>query len=159
MMKPFIEFVDRKQRTAKKHLGLVEKLLHKGGLEVKSFLEEDDPYIFVKNPNKNLSFDGIRIYQIGDILAYRIQRRMETHPYGKAYELNLEEMYNDFMSEFSDEEKSGRKVIESCIHEIKTFFDKSVNAERENQGSDPLNNLVMKAGGTDYSSLVMSQIP
>lgn len=156
-MKPFIEFVNRKQRTSKKHLSLVEKLLKKGGFETKSFLEEDDPFIFVKT-NSELSFDGIRIYEIGDTLAYRIQKEMKTHPYGKAYELNLEDMFNDYMSENIKEEEAGKKVIESTIEEIKKFFKRSKNAEKDIQNSDETN-ILMRAGGTDYSSLVLSQMP
>lgn len=155
-MKQFIEFVNRKKRASKKHLSLVEKLLKKGGFETKSFLEEDEPFIFVKATSE-LSFDGIRIYEIGDTLAYRIQKEMKTHPYGKAYELNLEDMFNDYMSENIKEEEAGKKVIETTVEEIKKFFKKSKDAEKDIQNSDETN-ILARAGGSDYSSLVMNNV-
>ena len=68
------------------------------------------------------------------MVAYRIAREAETEPYGTAYQLDLENMYNDYMSEITHPEKAGKKVIESVAKEIKTFFKKSADAEEENRG-------------------------
>jgi hypothetical protein len=160
-MKQFLEFVDRKQRESKKHLKLMEKLLRKGGLEVHSHIEADDdePYIFVKSPTKKLSFDGIRIYEIGEMVAYRIQKEEKTQPFGKSYSLNLEDMFNDFMSENMKEKEAGKKVIEGVISEIKKFFNKSERAEEEMKisGQDGTG-LIIKTGGSDYSSAVLNRM-
>lgn len=159
MKTQFLEFVDRKQREAKKHLHLIEKLLQKGGMQVSSFLEEEDPYIFLKFPSKGLSFDGIRIYEIGEMIAYRIQKEEKTHPYGKAYMLDIEDMFNDYMSENMKEEEAGHKVIESVVTELKKFFEKSMEAEEDlkNSGQDGLN-IIVKAGGSDYASQVLNKM-
>lgn len=158
-MDQFLEFVDRKQREAKKHLKLIERLLRKGGMQVFAHLEqEEDPYIFVKSPSHKLSFDGLRIYEIGEMVAYRIQKEEKTHPFGKAYLLDLEDMFNDFMSENMEEEEAGKKVIESVVEELKKFFQKSAKAEQEmrNSGQDG-SGLIVKTGGTDYSSTVLNR--
>lgn len=158
-MKQFLEFIDRKQREANKHLKLIERLLKRSDLDVKSYLEEDDPYIFVKSPNQKLSFDGIRIYEIGDMIAYRIQKEEKTHPYGKSYRLDIEDMFSDFMSEDMKPEEAGKKVIESVVTEIKKFFARSAKAEAEmmDVGQDG-GGLILKTGGTDYSTTVLNKI-
>ena len=153
-----LEFLNRKQREANKHLKLIEKLLRKGGMQVFSYIENEDPYIYVKSPNQSLSFDGIRVYQIGEMIAYRIQKQEKTHPYGKAYLLDIEDMFNDFMSENMKEELAGMKVIESVVDELKKFFSKSAAAEADllDSGEDG-NNLIIRAGGSDYSASVLNK--
>jgi hypothetical protein len=155
-MEQFVEFIDRKQREAKKHLKLVERLLRKSGLQVEGHLDADDPYVFLQSPNKKLSFDGVRIYEIGTMIAYRIQKERNTEPYGKAYLLDVEDMFNDYMSENMKEEEAGKKVIESVVREMKKFFDKSADAEQEAKGDEA--GVVLKTGGTDYSTLVLNKL-
>ena len=67
-MELFTEFVDRKQRDAKKHLKIIERMFKTSGLQAKGYFEEDNPYVFVKAP-KSLSFEGVRIYEIGNMVA------------------------------------------------------------------------------------------
>lgn len=157
-MRNFFEFIDRKQREGKKHLKLIERVLRRGGLNIYSHLEEEEPYIFVKAPKK-LSFEGIRIYEIGDMIAYRIQKEETTHPFGKARMLDLEDMFHDFMSENMKEDEAGKKVIESVVEEIRKFFLKTSQAEQDMidaRQDDP--GLIVKTGGTDYSSTVVNRL-
>jgi len=158
-MKQFLEFIDRRQREAIRHLKLVEKMLKNNGMEVKSFLEEEEPYIFVK-ATEDLSFEGIRIYEIGNTLAYRVQKESDTHPYGTAYSLNLEDMFSDFMSDNINEDQAARKVMESTAKELKKFFKKTAEAEQElgNSLQMPGNNYILRTGGSDYSSLVLNKM-
>lgn len=154
-----MEFIDRKQREAKRHLKIIEQVLQKSGLHAKGYLENDDPYVYLKAPSKKLSFDGVRIYEIGEMVAYRVAKEEKTEPYGKAYQLNLEEMFNDYMSENDmKEEAAAQKVIESVIMELKKFFTRSEDAERElkaaNMGDT---NIVLKTGGSDYASMVFNR--
>ncbi len=155
----FMEFVDRKQRESRRHLKIVESLLKSHGLQVKGHLDDEDPYVYLKSTHPKLSFDGVRIYEIGNSLAYRIVKEEKTEPFGKAYSLNLEEMFNDFMSENNvKEEQAGKKVIEGVLNELKKFFDKSATAEREMKKGDPDGNgVILRTGGTDYSSLVFNK--
>lgn len=154
--KLFLEFVDRKQREAKKHLKLIEQLFRKNGMEVYSHVEKEDPYIFVKSPEK-LSFEGIRIFEIGSMVAYRVQKKEKTEPYGKSYLLGVEDMFNDFLSENMSEEEAGKKVIKSVVEEISKFFERSAKAELELKDVD-MPGLILKTGGSDYSSMVMSKL-
>ena len=155
----FCEWIDRKQREAKRHLKIIEQLLHKAGMQAKGHLEDDEPYVFLKATNSKLSFDGIRIYEIGSMVAYRVSKEEKTEPYGKAYQLNLEEMFNDCMSDNPKEDDAAHKVIEGVVHELKRFFDKSADAERELKSSDFAgdSSVILKTGGTDYSSLVFNR--
>ncbi len=160
-MDTFLEFVDKKTRDAKKHLKIMKKMLEGSGLYVKNYTSEDDPYIYVVAPSKSLSFDGIRVYQIGNGIAYRVQREDKTHPYGKAYLLDLEDMFADFMSDNIKQEEAGHKVIKTIISEVKLFFEKSLDAEKDiEQGdfeidSDPLDRTAIPTTGTDYSSKLL----
>jgi len=89
-MLKFQEFVDKKEREAIRQLNIVKKLLESREMKVKSYLKEDDPYIFLVNPLKNTFFDGVRIYKIGNSLAFRVQKEEKTHPFGTAYPLDIE---------------------------------------------------------------------
>lgn len=160
MPKLFLEFIDKKQRQAKKHLKLIEQLLSKNGMEVKSHIdndEDDQPYIFVKSTDKRLSFEGVRIFEIGNMVAYRVQKQEKTHPYGKSYMLDVEDMFNDYMSENMKEEEAGKKVIESVVDEIQKFFSKSAKAEADMRDAD-MPQIVLKAGGSDYSSTLLTKL-
>jgi len=159
----FGDFVDKKKRESIHQLRLVKSLLERSGMKVENFLEAEDdthePYIFCHNPTKTGSFDGIRIYKIGTDLAFRVQKESKTHPYGSAYPLPIETMFYDFLSDDGvDERKAGQKIIESISKEIRKFFDKSAEADREerekgvdNQG---MGDVMVRNTGTDYSSMV-----
>jgi len=165
--KSFGNFVDKKKRESIRQLRLLKQLLESGGgMKVESFLdtESGDPYVFCSTPDKNGSFDGVRIYKIGDQLAFRVQKENKTHPYGKAYPLPIEEMFHDFLSDQDvDQMKAGKKVIESVVKEMRRFFDQSVEAEKEERernldtGDDSEGNVLVRTTGTDYSSLVYNK--
>lgn len=166
MIKTFTDFLDKKQRDSLKQLEIVQKVLERNGMRVENFLDIDkneDPYIFCLNPSRNTSFDGVRIYKIGETLAFRIQKENKTHPYGKAYALKVEEIFNDLMGEEEiDQKKAGMKVIELIGKELKKFFEKSQDAEtdeRQHNVDGDLNagNVLIRATGTDYSSLVYNK--
>jgi len=165
--KTFGDFIDKKQRDTLKQLGLLKKLLERNGMKVESFLETDemnDPYIFCMNPMGGASFDGVRIYKVGSNLAFRVQKESQTHPYGNAYPLNVEEMFHDLLSdEGVDQTKAGERIIEMVGKEVKKFFEKSIDAERGERQSniegdaEHAGNVLVRTSGTDYSSLVYNK--
>ena len=170
----FKSFLDKKNRDSLKELDLVEKMLKKHGFQVENHLEDaegdEDPYVFCYSNSRESSFDGIRIYKIGSHLAFRVQKENSTHPFGRAYELNIEKLYNDFLEdEDVSEDKAGKKVIEAVVKEIRRFFTKSVEAERDERksafgdpsgGSQPggeVGNIAIKSQGIDYGNLINSK--
>lgn len=166
MIKTFGEFVNKKKRDMIKQLGIIEQCLRKQGLKVESFLhnDEDDPYIFCFNPAKNTSFDGIRIYKIGGQIAFRIQKESQTHPYGRAYAIPVEEMFQDFLSDDGvKNEEAAKKVVESIINEVLRFFQKSEAAEKQDRrdtvvgNADNAGGILMKSQGTDYSNMIFNK--
>lgn len=157
----FGDFVNKKKRESIKQLGIVQQMLEKNGLKVESFLETDDgddPYIFCHSHVKHNSFDGVRIYKIGNSLAFRVQKENKTHPYGAAYQLPVEEMFHDFMSDDGvDEMKAGKKIIESIGKEVRRFFDKSSEADKKNiEDSKGFANgdVAVRQSPMDYGSLI-----
>jgi len=162
-MLKFQEFVDKKEREAIKQLSIVKKLLESQEMKVKNYLKEDDPYIFLVNPLKNTFFDGIRIYKIGDSLAFRVQKEEKTHPFGTAYPLDIEEMFNDLLSDHHKPEDAGKKVINAVTNEVKRFFEKSYKAEKDLRSiqldREPWNKVVIKSNdfGVDYSNLTYAK--
>jgi len=158
-MQRFVEFVDRKQRESRRQLRIVKKMLESGDLEVKGHLDSDDPFVWVKAKDKKLPFEGIRVYQVGDQIAFRVQNLEGTEPYGRAYPLNIEQMFNDFMGENIGEEKAGKKVIEAVVNEVKKFFRKSAEASEEiRTGQKDGVGTIVKTGGSDYSAMVLNRI-
>jgi len=162
MPNTFREFVDKKARESKKRLEIVEKILKKQGMTVGNFLSEDDPYIYLKSTTGGLPFDGLRIYRIGDSIAYRVQKEEKTHPFGKAYLLDIEGMYEDLISDNTDEEKAGKTVIKSVGEEMRNFFVKSVEADKEvraaelDRQTDPMGKALNSTTGTDYANTVQN---
>lgn len=166
--KSFGEFVDKKKRESVKQLEILKKILEQGGMRVDNFISpdaDDEPYIFCVSPTRNGSFDGVRIYKIGDQLAFRVQKENKTHPYGSAYPLPVEEMFNDFLSdEGTDQRQAGKKVMEAVTKEIRRFFEKSIEAESDeresNIESDKDNSgdvSVRSTSGTDYSATIYNK--
>lgn len=166
--KSFGEFVDKKKRESVKQLEILKKILEQGGMRVDNFVNpdaDDEPYIYCISPTRNGSFDGVRIYKIGEQIAFRVQKENKTHPYGSAYPLPIEEMFNDFLSdEGTDQRQAGKKVMEAVTKEIKRFFEKSIEAEsneRKNSIDSEKNNSgdvsVRSTSGTDYSATVYNK--
>ena len=158
-MKSFLEFVDKRTRESKKQLDILKRVLEKGGMSVVDFSEEEDPHLFLKG-SKNLSFEGVRIYKIGGEIVFRVQKEENTHPYGKAYSLQVEEMYDDILSDEMDEEKAGKEVIKSISEEMRKFFNRSDKAEKEirsiefGNNNDSMGSVLASSTGTDYANQI-----
>ncbi len=158
----FHEFLDKKAREGKRQLGIISKVLSKGGLKVTDFVEkhEGEPYLFLHNPEGGSSFHGVRIYQIGDGIAFRVQREAKTHPYGTAYSLKIPDMFTDLVEDMKEEE-AGKKVMESICKEMRRFFVLSDKADSE-IGSfgilpgDSLGGLLLQSPGVDLARTVGS---
>lgn len=125
----FSSFLDKKANEARKRLGILRDIFLESELDVKSFLDGNEPYLFVEDPDADLDF-GVRIYKIGSGLAYRIQRLKDTQPYGEAYPLDLESSFADLISDM-DEDEAAEKIKKAVMEEIKSFFRKSVEAKDE----------------------------
>lgn len=167
MIRSFKDYMNVEDRKALRQLSIVQSLLEKGGMKVIDFTESEDdqnPYIYVYNTAGNKFFDGIRIYSIGKKLAYRVQKEERTHPFGTAYPLKIEEMFNDLISEEDiDSKKAGQEIIEQIPKILQKFFERSAEAEKEiiNQDiqdkSDSNAAGMRSTGGTDYSQMVHSK--
>lgn len=158
-MKSFTEFVDKKARETKRQLKLVQEIIKKDGLDVKNHLSEGDPYIYIADPGKQLSFGGVRIYKIGGSISFRVQKEEKTHPYGNAYPLDIESMYDDLISDDTSLKKAGDIIMQSIVKEIRTFFVKSAEAEKDLRAGefdrdDPMKSAFASSQGTDYHSTV-----
>lgn len=157
-MEKFFQFIDKKERDAKHQLKIIEKILGGHGFTVKDHISDDDPYVFVYNPAKNTFFDGIRVYKVGDQLSFRVQKEEETHPFGRAYPLAIEDMFTDLVSDHKPEE-AGKKIIEAVLTEVKKFFEKSSKAEKDIRDKqfdkDPFGKVQVRSSdyGMDYSNL------
>ncbi len=159
-MLEFKEFIDKKEREAKKQLKIIEHILATHGFSVKDHLDDDDPFLFVYNPKKNTFFDGIRVYKVGDNLAFRVQKQEKTEPFGKAYGLPIEDMFTDLITDYKPEE-AGKKIIAAVTTEVKKFFTKSSEAEKElrdkefDNTGDPFGKVVVRSSdyGMDYSNM------
>ena len=154
----FIEFIDKKERETKKQLKIIEKILLANNMQVKNNLNDDDPYLFVYNQKKNTFFEGIRIYKVGDQIAFRVQKEEKTEPFGKAYPMNIEEMFEDLVSDYKPEE-AGKRIMAAVTTEVNKFFDRSAIAEKEIRDKDlerdPWGKVVVRSSdyGMDYSNL------
>jgi hypothetical protein len=147
----FKEYIDGKSRKERKQLKTTMRVLEQSGFKVEDFSEEDDPYIFVHSAEASMSFGGVRIYPIAEKLAYRVQKSPETHPYGVAYELDIEAMYTDLLADNVEEEEAAQKVIEGVGLELKKFFEKSKKAER-NISANGITPIMARPNTNDYGN-------
>jgi hypothetical protein len=161
MKSAFGEYLDKKHREARKQLGIIKEVLQKGGMRVSDNRDSEDggePYIYLYNPNSDASFKGIRIYKIGEKVAFRIQREEKTYPYGKAYGLDLQKLFTDLVSDDMKESVAGKLVIETIVKEMKRFFSESQKAEDDlatkgiSGTGDPLGKVLIQSTGMDVSS-------
>lgn len=154
----FIEFIDKKERETKKQLKIIEKILLAHGMTVKNHLHDDDPYLFVYNPKKNTFFEGIRIYKVGDQLSFRVQKEEKTEPFGRAYPMNVEEMFEDLITDYKPDD-AGKRIMAAVHTEVVKFFERSAIAERDLRDKeferDPWGKVVVRSSdyGMDYSNL------
>jgi len=177
----FLEYLHKMKHglrlVAERKLDLIRKALKEDFLDVDDFTNDDhQPYLFVYDPNKKLSFGGIRIYTNNDIIAFRVQKMPETQPYGASYQLDVQQMLEDVMDDTGEKDKAKlAKLLVSLLGSvIRQFFIKSANAEEEqlagmtsNLPRDVVGNIVIKNkdndaiavknSGTDYSNTVFSK--
>ena len=165
-MMVFKEYIDRNNSVSKKRLGLLINVLKKDGLRVEDFTHDDiEPYIFVYSYPLPTTFEGVRFYMHGDILAFRTQKKAETQPYGEAYALDLQQMLmNIFQDEKDKSEKNITKVLLKLIgKEIRDYFKKSVAAEKDllsgqvADGKNSAGQIIIRNNGTDYANTVTSK--
>ena len=137
-MRSFRDFIDGKERQALRHLRIVKDVLETQGFKVEDHTNNpfSDRYIYVFNPFQNTSFEGIRMYCLGDSIVYRVQRESETHPYGTAYSLDVEMMFDDLVEDGTPHEKIGEKMAKVTANEIRAFFKESERAEKDDEKND-----------------------
>ncbi len=132
-MPNFFEYVDRKQRQVVRQLKIVKRILAQAGLQVASHLDfhhKEEPYLYVYNPNSDTKF-GLRVYGVGEELAYRLQRKEKTHPYGKPNRLIVADMWDDFKAEGKDDTAAAEEVIKAVGEEVADYFKQSAKAEKK----------------------------
>lgn len=127
----FSSFLDIKNKKTIRELEILKDLLSKD-FKIESFLHLDKPYLYLKSNRNDLSFDGVRIYKVGSNMAYRIQNENESEPYGQAYPLNLEEMFQDLIPDMSEDE-AGELIANALVEEFNNFFKKSSDLQDELQ--------------------------
>jgi len=135
MATTFVEYVNRKQRDAIRELRVVKRILKQAGLEVASHLhvKDDDPYLFIYNPNTAPEF-GLRVYKLGGAdIYFRPQKKEKTHPWGEAKVLDIRSMFEDISSEEKDEEKVAKQIIQGVGDEIKDYFKANAKAEKKHK--------------------------
>lgn len=143
----FSSFLNKQERKEKKNLKIFSNIAENNGMKIEKFYEERKPYIFIHS-DVPLDFGGIRAYAQDQSIVFRCQDEKDTEPYGKAYKIDVENIYNDFLSEGDsvDEEEAAKQTAESMIEEVKSFFNKSKKAETEikvrqmNEPEDQLDN-------------------
>jgi len=153
----FLSFLDIKNKKIIEQLEILEKILSKK-FKVDSFLQNESPYVFVYSQEENLPFQGVRIYKVGSNWAYRIQNENETQPYGKAYPLKLEEIYEDLVAD-SQEKDVGEIIANALIEEFENFFKKSSEAEMNNNSfiitkKDVSNQTIVGRNSGDFSNMI-----
>ena len=166
----FFEYIDRTDDEVSRRLELLKKALERGGFRTKDFVKKDqDPHIFVYCTPKTSTFEGVRFYLLGDILAFKVQKKVDTEPYGKAYTFALQDIYDDMVlkhSDSKDKKKAIKATITKMADELREFFNKSKDAEEDlvqiqltniEDKSKDKEGIVVNTMGTDYASRVYSK--
>lgn len=163
-METFLEFVNKRKRDGKKHLTILEKVFKHQKLAVKSFMDEDTPYLYLIAPGDSVNFGGVRVYQVGDNIAYRVQKQEHTEPFGRPYLLDMDEMYEDFMMDDIKEEEAAKRIVQAVSDEMSRFFRKSKEAEQDFQDmqfdrqTDSMGKIILRPTGSDYSNSIYNKL-
>ena len=170
-MQTFLEYaIHRVRQNEPKKLKNLYKLLKQGGLVVidRSHVEHD-PHLWVQAHPKPEEFDGIRVYLLGNICAFRVQKLETTEPYGKSYLMDLQKMYDDIIEDMGDKafeepDKAMKRLIKEVADKIRKFYYDSIKDEEEflqTQLDGPVRSdiggaTILPNSGFDYSSAVYS---
>jgi hypothetical protein len=149
----FSSFLDKKTNEMKRQLKIIKDIVSESELKVEESLDHKEPYLFVSNSEKGLDF-GVRIYKVGSEIAYRIQRRKDTQPYGEAYPLNLESGFADLISDMSQDD-AAEKIKKAVVNDIKLFFKKSSEANNDllsSGANDGTGRIIISSGNGDLSN-------
>jgi len=161
MPRTFVEYVDRKQRDAIRELKLVKRILKHGGLKVESRLHspDDDPYLFIYNPDTAPEF-GLRVYKLGgQDIYFRPQKAPKKHPWGEAVTLDVKGIFEDVISDEKDEGKAAQQIIKAVTEEVRKYFKTNAKAEKDSKkglgDKSPLGSVAVRASldTGDYSNV------
>lgn len=161
LLMKFTKFLDSKHRSYRRKLSIIENVLKAFNIKVESYLNQSDSYLYVPADVDGLSFNGIRIYGIGDIIAFRVQNESTSHPYGKSYEIKIEELFNTLISEDMDSTKAGKEVAKYIKEELISFVKTSVKAEEESAGmtkDDGFGKIIVNPYGIDYATSIFNKM-
>jgi hypothetical protein len=163
----FLEYSYAKNKETKRRLLLVKKCLEKDGLKVEDVTDDVKPYIFCYTPLKNLSFDGVRIFENGSTMSFQTAKNKTTLPYGMPRELSVNDMYIQIAEVEPDKEKATEELVKEVAKVIRGFFKQSKIAEDDlmgkvidgTSGSDKAGAIVIRNMDANqaYSNTIMSK--
>ena len=161
----FLEYSYAQKKESKMRLKLIKKCLEKDGLKVDDMTEDVKPYIFCYTPLKNLSFDGIRIFENGSTMSFQTSKKKETLPYGVAREMPVNELFYQICEFQPDKDKATEELVKEISKMVRTFFKQSKEAEDElmgrsidgQTGGDKAGAIVVRNTGTDYANNIYSK--
>lgn len=162
-MKTYLEFYNILKQEKQEDLETLMFVLRKDGLRVEDFSELDEnPYIYCYNPLEDTSFQGVRIYKHGDILAFKVAKFPDSQPYGAAYSIDLQGMYDALIEEKKEKKDALKELCKKVSAEMRKFFRKSKVAEdkivksqvRDPDALDGAGQITIRNTGTDYSNQV-----
>jgi len=73
----------------------------------------------------------VTVYKKGDILAFRAQRYEDSQPYGAAYNIDMQGIYDDLLYNEKDKKKALATLCKKLCKNMRDFFRKSKKAEDE----------------------------
>ena len=164
-MKTFLEFFTAMDSQAPDNLGMLTIIFRNDGLKVHEFIDDkSDPYIYIFNPLDDLSFQGVTMYKKGNILAYRAQRYEDSQPYGAAYNIDMQGLYEDLLYKEKDKKKAIEILCKTLCKKMREFFRKTKKAEDDilksnlmtPTDSDGAGQIIIRNTGTDYSNNIYS---
>lgn len=130
----FLEYSYAKIKESKKKLELVKKCLEKDGLKVSEVTEDVKPFIYCYTPLKNLSFDGIRIFENGSTMSFQVSKSKDTLPYGMPREIPVNDMFYQISEFESDPSKASEELVKEIAKLVRNFFKQSKLAEDDLMG-------------------------
>jgi hypothetical protein len=171
-MQTFLEYAIHRVKTFEpKRLHNLYLALKKGGLAVINRIhQQNDPHLWVQAHPQPEEYRGLRIYLLGNICAFRVQKLEKTEPYGKSYLLDLQEMYDNILEDLGEEEDNKDPnmamniLIKQMCDKIRKFYIDSIKDEEEflsaqlngPERQDIGGAAILPVTGIDYSSQVYS---
>lgn len=136
-MSIFSDYLKSRNYSGRRKLAIFAEVMRRADLHVIPRFDGAEPHLFVsRGPDRT----GVRIYEIGDRLAFRVQDLPDGEPHGRAFGIDVQRLFEEIIEEIDDKtpENAAWLLLGELGNAMKSFFADSIKAARKKPGEPGL---------------------